>query len=47
MDYLEEQRQFWDEFADEYYEIQQESFTTIVEDVAQYLLETNLSLIHI
>lgn len=41
MDYLEEQRQFWDEFADEYYEIQQESFTTIVEDVAQYLLETN------
>ena len=40
MDYLEEQQKYWDGFADEYYTIQQESFTTIAEDVAKYLLES-------
>ncbi|EOT47663.1 MULTISPECIES: class I SAM-dependent methyltransferase [Enterococcus] len=29
--------QFWDEFASEYYAIQQETFTTITTDIAHYL----------
>lgn len=36
---LQEQQAFWDEFAQEYTQIQQESVTTIAEDVANFLRE--------
>lgn len=36
---IEEGQEFWNQFATEYYDIQQESFTTIVEDLTRYLLE--------
>ncbi len=39
---LQEQQAFWDEFAQEYTQIQEESVTTIAEDVASFLKEQAL-----
>jgi SAM-dependent methyltransferase len=41
-DDLQETIQFWDEFAEEYAEIQSESQITIAEDVAQFMVERQI-----